>query len=336
MGEAETCIISRTLIPAVIEYCSACGGDSRVVIVASLRRLLPSLVSLNCGGNLMERLADESLCHLPLTSLLSDQAPLPRYTVRLLTDMMNASEHASWCVVDLICGGTEESNDSDRPIATYQLVQTLLLTALTGEDKSYTSSDRPTTPGNMGGIFIEGDAHVAQLLAKVLHLLSNSRSSRQGAHLLFRSGLTSAILTMTNNAYSRKNTEQLFGMITLMIEALVFLKRMLGNDKTARHVDDNANAPLQAVTHLISLFPRIMSVLVWVADDDSAVSEASSLLYSIQQGVLDAFSLFLDINPQLVASSLSHDDPSLEGSWSNTICLVLTQCVVRVLPFRFL
>ena len=95
-------------------------------MVASLRRLLPPLVPSYCSDEqLSDLLANEILAKLPLTSLLLTGQPVPQYTIRLLTEIMGASEVAAGLVASLLLYGPVEEQQA-VPASMLQL-QTLLM-----------------------------------------------------------------------------------------------------------------------------------------------------------------------------------------------------------------
>ena len=66
-------------------------ADVRVVVSASLRRMVPTVLR-DLGREEADLCLSAFLVHIP--SLMGDHAPIPQYTLRLLCEAIKASPHA--------------------------------------------------------------------------------------------------------------------------------------------------------------------------------------------------------------------------------------------------
>jgi hypothetical protein len=319
----------KSFIPAIVRFCGVCSGDSRVVVVGSLRRLIPPLIPLYVDedGKLQDLLKSEVLWQLPLASLLADHPPVPQYTVRLLTEIMDASGLAADCIALLICG-----EESVRSAGNSRALQTLLFSALSGSD----SVEPDASKGREN--YFSGDAHVAQLLINVMRLRGtiNTRVQMQ----LFHGGLTSTLLTIIGSACAQRNVTLLVPLLSLLAECLNFLKhsRSVLDLTLPSSTEEAASEITQIIVSLCSILPQILCILVW----SHSVSEEAGLVEGnvneiravspddIQQNCLNVFSLFLDLHPQHMISLLckGSTDPDSDDSFGNVLATVLSQGLV--------
>ena len=341
---SEIATASISLVTSIVDFCGVCSGDGRVVVVASLRRLLPPLVPLITEDrNLQSLLTRDVLGKLPLASLLADQPPVPQYTVRLLTDVMDMSAQAAEYLGLLVCG-----DKAAGPAGNGRVLQTLLFSSLSGDDSTDTDSSSAVTTPRSNGSYYEGDAHVARLLTKLLQL-RGSVDTRQQLMQLFHGGLTSTLLTVTSGACSRRNVELLSSLLSLFNECLLFLKHTLSTlDQSSGNCEELRSDISQITVSLSSVLTRILYILVWsqsmsgdlgppmeVVDDERAVNP-----YDLQQSCLNVFSLFLDLHPQHMISVLCRgrtDQSETDDSFSYIFASVLSQgsvsnCADLLLP----
>jgi hypothetical protein len=329
-----------------------CSGDSRVVVVASLRRLLPPLVpSYFRSEELSGLLADDILGRLPLASLLADQPPVPQYAARLLTEVMAASPRGAVLVALLVCGDQQhqqQAGGEGGPAGSRHVLQTLLFSALAGSEQASPSSSSSTPPprgGGGGGSYshYEGDAHVAHLLARILHVSmsppsgSGSGPSPRSLLLLFPAGLASTLLTVTASACARRDLALLGPVLELLGESLEVLKQQQREEEGEEGGQQGEDSrSVQVAVHLSSVLPRVLSALVWSQHDGgaTATAAATATATAVQQHCLRVFSLLLDLVPRHMTSLLCRDSEEDE-SFGSVCVAVLSAAVVslRFLPF---
>mmetsp|Transcript_26281 Transcript_26281/g.44331 ORF Transcript_26281/g.44331 Transcript_26281/m.44331 type:complete len:1505 (+) Transcript_26281:148-4662(+) len=332
-GEIVT--VSTSLVTSVVDFCGVCSGDGRVVVVASLRRLLPPLVPLITKDQHLQALfTRDVLGKLPLASLLADHPPVPQYTVRLLTDVMDSSVQLAEHMALLVCGDKDAG-----PACNGRVLQTLLFSCLSGDDSTDTDESSAVTTPRSNAIYYEGDAHVARLLTKLLQL----RGSVDGRQLmqLFHGGLTSTLLTVTGGACSRRNSELLISLLSLLNECLLFLKHTLSTlDQSSADCEELRCDVSQITVSLSSVLTRVLHILVWSqsmsgdinqpvegVDDQRVVNP-----YDLQQSCLNVFSLFLDLHPQHMISVLCRgrtDQSDTDDSFSYIFASVMSHGSVR-------
>ena len=96
-------IVAKKLLPAVSSLSVHVDGDVRVVVSASLRRMIPTVLK-DLGKDEVDLCLSAFLSHIP--ALMSDHAPIPQYTLRLLCEAIRASQYAYQLIsIRLISGG---------------------------------------------------------------------------------------------------------------------------------------------------------------------------------------------------------------------------------------
>ena len=116
-------IVSRRLLPVVSSLSVHLDGDVRVVVSASLRRMIPTVLK-GLGRDEVDLCLGVFLSHIPV--LMADLAPIPQYTLRLLCDAIRTSVYASQLITSRLIsngglgilvsalGGSKSKGDRDR------------------------------------------------------------------------------------------------------------------------------------------------------------------------------------------------------------------------------
>ena len=96
-------LITKKFVPAVSSLSVHVDGDVRVVVSASLRRMIPTILK-DLDEEDVENCLNTFLEYIPI--LMNDHAPIPQYTLRLLCESIRISQYATQYIISkLILGG---------------------------------------------------------------------------------------------------------------------------------------------------------------------------------------------------------------------------------------
>lgn len=282
------------LIPSAISYCRVCDGDARVIVMFSLRKLIPYLASQYYNSRELRTLfVDKVLLQLPVGPLLHDQSPVPQYMVRLLSEICSASDE---CCQDLTrCFINKHTNTHENLIEP-------LFQLLDGK-----TSDKASDTPSKANPDSQSDPQVIILLRQLLSSMSSEFFA-----ILMRSDICSVLSRSVLMSVRSFNCEHL-------LVDLEFLQTLftISRDELQRNTKDQ-HPPITTSSILSSLEANfqaiilpLIGVLQWNATDPSQerafVNIDPSMMVLVHDCTLKSLLLLIDLIPDGVVESLLYD-----------------------------
>jgi hypothetical protein len=284
--DALDALLTR-LIPMAVEFCGHCDGDARVIVMFSLRKLLPPLaICYQKSPELHDVFREKVLKGLPVAVLLEDNPPIPQYAVRLLSEVAAVS---SACCGDI---GTALLTSSSSRHSVDSLLRKLLdLLEGSGEGGGGGGGgDGRTSPADD---YSPPDPQVAVLLR---YLMSGGGSGSVQRHLV-AAGLADAVATCMSIAITKGNADMLVIVLDLLNSTLKYAAEM-----------DHASSDLsRAVITLTNATPLLLDILTWGGSAGGRRSGGSvdpAMLFVLQDSALRALVHLIHLGPDAVVNTL--------------------------------
>mmetsp|Transcript_12206 Transcript_12206/g.18439 ORF Transcript_12206/g.18439 Transcript_12206/m.18439 type:complete len:1492 (+) Transcript_12206:184-4659(+) len=285
------------LIPSVVSFCGACDGDARVIIMFSLRKLLPALVRLYESAAYHEIFMEKVLKKFPTGMLLQDEAPIPQYTVRLLAEVAAASP--STCS-DIAVAMSHFESDAIEIFGR-------LLDLLKGSYGLQSNSDRNSAPSPVGDL--PPDPQVAVLL-KLLIASSSSFNDKSAAALpgaVFKAGMSHVLVSCTAAAVEKLNAELVVVLLELMLVCVDYADHFNNRTNSSSHTSEDAMMEdyLQKnMVHIISVLcqavPSVIEVLSWPIRHSDMPALDSTMMFLIHDSGASCLNVLIDMMPSTV------------------------------------
>lgn len=275
-------ILLTRLIPTAIEFCGDCDGDARVIVIFSLRKLLPTLaIYYQKTPSLHVVFREKVLKGLPVDLLLKDNPPIPQYIVRLLSEVAAVS---SACCLDI--GAALVSSASSHH--SLDSVLRKLLALLEGSGEGVT--DGRSSPAED---YMPPDPQVAVLLRFLMGAAGNGAVQKH----LVAAGLAEAITACMAIATNKGNTDML----------VIVLDLLNGTLKYATETNQASQEMSRTVATLAKSIPLLMGIVTWAGAAGGRRNGGSidaAMLFVLQGGAIRGLSHFIVLSPDALVSAL--------------------------------
>lgn len=324
-------VISTILIPSMSRFGRYCNGDGQVVMLVSLRRLLPWLMDMDKkvleGSTIPSSHFLYSIMHsLPISMLLKDQSPMPQYVIRLLSDVSSLSHATCKLVGEELCREVTDRNGKTRDAIVHDVIA--LLTWGLGSSNDPRSGNRinPTHASSSS----PADPQVAVLLR---HLVEKSGMEI----VLLQMGLPMALVSIFSHTVEMQRSELAMVLLDLLLTILqsasLNLQKKDSNSKLNLLTDKEIKVFKQSVIILSPLINQLFLLLNWRPrsednqSNDSAAKASSELLYQedctmlflLWDSVLRCITLFVDLIPDSVIQLVVSPESNLGVVISTTL-----------------